>query len=185
MESFVLTEKPRDRKRNRIIIACFVIFIIIVSYVVYHSVVYGIRKAQSNAYSSTDAINSVYLKSVSVSCGVDNTFKAYVANNNADREKGLSIFNKINDSQAMLFVFDSSKKYSFWMKDMKFPIDIVWLDENGQIVFISENVPVDSYPNMFTPDTDSRYVLEFNADIVKKDGIKIGDTCNFDFRKLK
>ena len=42
------------------------------------------------------------------------------------REKGLSVKDKLKENEAMLFVFEESAKHSFWMKDMKFPIDIIW-----------------------------------------------------------
>jgi Uncharacterized ACR, COG1430 len=42
------------------------------------------------------------------------------------REKSLSVKDKLKENEAMLFVFEESAKHSFWMKDMKFPIDIIW-----------------------------------------------------------
>ncbi|MGN6351023.1 MAG: DUF192 domain-containing protein, partial [Candidatus Nitrosocosmicus sp.] len=54
--------------------------------------------------------------------------------------KGLSIKNSLNDSEGMLFPFDKPGDYSFWMKDMKFPIDILWIDANNKIVHIEKNL---------------------------------------------
>jgi len=55
-----------------------------------------------------------------------------------EQSKGLSIKNKLNDSDGMLFPFDTPGDYSFWMKDMKFPIDIIWIDSNYKIVHIEK-----------------------------------------------
>ena len=120
-----------------------------------------------------------------VNCGENNKFTAWIVDNDNSRDKGLSIFDKIKDTDSMLFVFDTPKAYSFWMKDMKFPIDIVWLDQNKQIVDIKTDVATSTYPEAFTPSSDALYVLEFNSGIVKKTKIKIGDSCNFSFSSSK
>ena len=57
-----------------------------------------------------------------------------------NRLKGLSIKNTLNESEGMLFPFDTPGEYSFWMKDMKFPIDIIWIDSNYKIVYIEKNL---------------------------------------------
>ena len=53
--------------------------------------------------------------------------------------QGLAVKNQLKENEAMLFVFEKPGKHSFWMKDMKFPIDIIWLDSTGKIVHIEEN----------------------------------------------
>ena len=55
-----------------------------------------------------------------------------------EQSKGLSIKNTLNDSDGMLFPFDTPGDYSFWMKDMKFPIDIIWIDSNYKIVVLKK-----------------------------------------------
>src|ERR671921_2143509 len=54
--------------------------------------------------------------------------------------KGLSIKNTLNENEGMLFIFDTPKEYSFWMKDMKFPIDIIWISSDNKIVHIEKNL---------------------------------------------
>jgi uncharacterized membrane protein (UPF0127 family) len=77
--------------------------------------------------------------------------------------KGLAVKNQLKENEAMLFVFEDSAQHSFWMKDMKFPIDIIWLDSNGRVVHIEQNlqpcVSVFICPT-YTPNTDSQYILE-------------------------
>src|SRR5574341_1002590 len=66
--------------------------------------------------------------------------QAYVANTDAKRQKGLSGRESLGDNQGMLFVFEKpDTQPSFWMKDMKIAIDILWID-NDQIVQIDKNV---------------------------------------------
>ena len=189
MRSFILLEKPGEKRRNRLIILGFIIFTMIISYIVYNSVAYGLSKINISSYNSEDinlgGVKFSHLKTTDVKCGDDNNFMAWVVNNDQDRENGLSIFDQIKDDQAMLFVFDTPNAYSFWMKDMKFPIDIVWLDQNKQIVDVKESIATSTYPGMFTPSAQGLYVLEFNAGTVEKTKIKIGDSCSFGFSPLK
>lgn len=94
---------------------------------------------------------------------------------NADlRKKGLSGRESLLSDQGMLFVFDSPGVECFWMKDMKFPIDIVWLDEQKQVVHMKENVTPESYPESFCPKTSAKYVLEVRSGLAKEQNIRIG-----------
>ena len=188
MRSFILLERPEDRRRNKLVILGFLVFIIVISYIIYGSVSYGLSKLEIYSYSDLsiyDSDKDVHLRTIDMVCGTDNQFKAYVAANDKDREKGLSIFPKIKSDESMIFVFDSLKKYSFWMKGMKFPIDMVWLDQDKKVVDIKNNIAVNSYPELFTPSDDSLYVLEFNAGTTYNSNIKIGDVCDFDSSGLK
>ena len=188
MRSFILLERPEDRRRNRLVILGFLVFIVIISYIIYGSVSYGLSKLNIYSYSDSniyESIPTVHLRTINVVCGANNQFKAYVAANDMNREKGLSIFHKITSDESMIFVFDSAQKYSIWMKGMKFPIDIVWLDQNKKIVDIKSHVAVNSYPESFAPSSDSLYVMEFNAGTMDNSNIKIGDVCSFDYSGLE
>ena len=91
----------------------------------------------------------------------------------------------------MLFVSEQSSRQSFWMKDMKFPIDIIWLDSNGTVVHIEHTLqpcisvlnPAASIRNcpIYTPDKDSQYVLETIAGFSQKHNVKIGTHIDFYF----
>ena len=65
---------------------------------------------------------------------------ADLALTNEQKEKGLSVKDELKENEAMLFIFEESAKHSFWMKDMKFPIDIIWLDSDGEVVHIEQNL---------------------------------------------
>lgn len=102
-----------------------------------------------------------------------------VADDDQEREKGLSGRESISETEGMLFVFDIPREYSFWMKDMKFPIDIVWIDENQNIIYIEEGILPETYPLTFKPPRDSKYVLEIGSQISTKNNLKIGDKVEF------
>lgn len=105
-----------------------------------------------------------------------NNLVASVADTPLEREKGLSGQHIIDDKSGMYFVFEESDTHTFWMKDMKFRIDILWINELNEIVHIEENVGPDSYPAVFTPPVPAKYVLEVNAGWVKRNGVSEGDT---------
>jgi hypothetical protein len=95
------------------------------------------------------------------------------------QEKGLSGRKEIKENEGMLFVFENSGNYSFWMKDMNFPIDIIWLNEQKEVVFFKENVSPSTFPETFSPDKDSKYVLEVIAGFSQKNNLKIGERAQF------
>lgn len=95
--------------------------------------------------------------------------------------KGLSGKNKLEEDEGMLFVFEQIGKHNFWMKDMNFPIDIIWLGEDMKIVYIKENAQLKTYPETFGPETSSKYVLEIVAGFSNKNNLKVGDEVLFTY----
>jgi len=104
-------------------------------------------------------------------------FKLEVVSNDKERVRGLGGRNNICDSCGMLFQFPTPGKYSFWMKDMKFPLDIIWISGN-KIIYIAKNVSPDYQGTINPPDLADK-VLELNGGKCDKDGIKEGDIINF------
>jgi len=92
------------------------------------------------------------------------------------RARGLGGRTGLASDEGMLFAFDSDAKYMFWMKDMLFSIDILWLSDDGVVVDIRENVSPATYPKIFTPNVPARYVLELPAGFVKTYNVGLGDT---------
>jgi len=90
-------------------------------------------------------------------------------------QKGLSGTSDLPADHAMLFVFPSDGKWPMWMKDMTYPIDIVWLDNSKHVTYTVKNAQPSSYPTKFIPDVPSRYVVEVPAGTVERTGIKKGD----------
>lgn len=98
------------------------------------------------------------------------------------RTKGLSDTKELKDNEAMLFVFAVPSKYGFWMKDMNYPIDIIWLDEDKKVVHIEKNASPESYPKVFFPPENSLYVLEFNGGFSTRNSITVGNFLDFNYR---
>lgn len=105
-------------------------------------------------------------------------FRMEIANTMISRMKGLSGHAPLADDEGMLFLFGQSGNYGFWMKDMNFPLDIIWV-EGDKIITIAPNISPDSYPSSFYPDSASDKVIEINAGISQKLGIKVGDEVKF------
>ncbi|MEK7132690.1 MAG: DUF192 domain-containing protein [Patescibacteria group bacterium] len=101
--------------------------------------------------------------------------KVIVADTPEARAKGLGGQTRLAPDEGMLFVFDSDAKYQFWMKDMRFPIDILWLSDKGEVVDIRENASPATYPAVFAPNSPARYVLELPAGFAKENGVSIGE----------
>ena len=99
---------------------------------------------------------------------------AEVADTKSSRELGLSGRQKMRDNEGQLFVFDVPGRYGFWMKDMLFSLDIIWINQNGIIVEMERNITPESYPKTFMNKSSASYVLELNAGIAEKQGLYIG-----------
>ncbi len=96
------------------------------------------------------------------------------ASTKAERQLGLSGRERLGEDAGLLFVFDYSGQYCFWMKDMNFSIDILWLDDKKKVVDMVSSVSPESYPDTFCPKVPASYVLEVNAGQAKQHGVAIG-----------
>jgi len=103
-----------------------------------------------------------------------NTLAVDVADTPAKRQQGLSGRESLVQGSGMLFVFPQAGKWGFWMKDMRFAIDIIWADDDGVIVTIWPNVTPNTYPKVFYPHAPARYVLEVPAGYAATAGIGVG-----------
>lgn len=106
-----------------------------------------------------------------------NNFTAEIADTFRARAQGLSGHQALGEKEGMLFLFPIKANYSFWMKGMNFPLDIIWITDNKVIGF-SENVPTPTSTfdlPLFYPPSNVNSALELNAGSVKRFGINIGD----------
>jgi len=97
-----------------------------------------------------------------------------VASTDPLRERGLSGRSFLAEGNGMLFIFEEEGEWGIWMKDMLFPIDIIFADSAGVVSMIYHTVSPDTYPEVFYPDTPALYVLEVPAGYAKKAGIVEG-----------
>ena len=126
--------------------------------------------------------NDRYLQAKVIINGFE--LRVYLAVTNDQQIKGLSVKDHLKENEGMLFVYQQPTRQGFWMKDMKFPIDIIWLDNNGTVVYIKNSLQpcIMTFAFLcptYTPDKDSLYVLETGSGFSKKHGIKIGTHADF------
>lgn len=108
------------------------------------------------------------------------TFSLEVASTAQEQSQGLGNRASLPDNEGMLFVFSGVPQTEcFWMKDMSFPLDIVWIAADKQVVHIEQDVSPDTYPRSFCPSDPAQYVIELNAGAVASSGIRVGQTLNF------
>lgn len=104
--------------------------------------------------------------------GID--VRVILADTPEKRTQGLSGRSGLAENEGMLFVFPEEGIYGFWMKDMNFSIDIIWIDNAGTVVHVAESVPPDSYPTSFSPSKPAKYVLEVEAGFAKAHQVSPG-----------
>lgn len=122
--------------------------------------------------SDTDTKAEIVIRDVKV--------QVEVADGEAERKQGLSGRENLEENSGMLFVFpEPTESAAFWMKDMSFPIDIIWVD-NGKVIRVDKNImPEPGVPDerllLYTPKAKVKYVLEVNAGFSDKNQIMVGD----------
>ncbi len=79
----------------------------------------------------------------------------------------------------MLFVFEGVAVQCFWMKDMHFSIDIIWLDAEKRVVHIEKDVSPETYPRTFCPSKPAKYVIELSAGEASRSSIRPGQKLSF------
>jgi len=106
-----------------------------------------------------------------------------VADTVEKRSLGLGKRSGLENGWGMLFVFEKRKQHGFWMKDMQFPLDIIWL-ENHRIVHILRNVqPAKSgvFPPVMTPPVAGNFVLEIDAGRADELKLQVGQRLKYQF----
>lgn len=99
-----------------------------------------------------------------------------LATTSAARSQGLSGRTSLDTNAGMLFVFEEPGLYGFWMKEMKFSLDLIWLNSKGKVVDITTNLSPQTYPKAFYPVSPVKYVIEVNAGWTKINNLEVGDT---------
>jgi uncharacterized membrane protein (UPF0127 family) len=105
---------------------------------------------------------------------------ADIASTNDQRSKGLAVKDDLKESEAMLFVFPKENEYGFWMKGMKFPIDIIWLDSNREVVHVEHSLEPCTSCQTYKPDAEALYVLETVAGFAEEHDVQRGTLVEFD-----
>ena len=108
----------------------------------------------------------------------DITLEVQIADTEPRRTRGLMFQDELPLDQGMIFVFEEPGRYSLWMLNVQFPLDMIWFDEDGNVTHIEEDVPpcntvveISSSCATFVSDTDAKYILEATAGFVKANAI--------------
>lgn len=109
---------------------------------------------------------------------------AELADTVAEQSVGLAGRDVLDPDSGMLFVFPTPQRASFWMKDMRFPLDFVWITDDRRVAKVTEDVPIpgpeESELPLYFSGQDVRFVLEINAGRVQELGISVGDAVTFE-----
>lgn len=119
-------------------------------------------------------------KNILVQIG-DTIIQAELATSTEALARGLSGRTFLAPDQGMLFVFNSPSRHRFWMPEMNFPLDIIWI-KDGQIADITRQATNDfdpSAPVFYQPRTPVRFVLEVNSGFAHKHNLRIGERVIF------
>ena len=109
-----------------------------------------------------------------------------IADSDFKRTQGLMFREYMKENRAMLFVFDQEDRYSFWMKNMRFPLDIIWISEDKRVAQIRTDVKPcvsSGICESLMPSKRAKYALEVNAGFVNRHEIKIGGEVKFSLTK--
>ncbi|RWZ78238.1 MAG: DUF192 domain-containing protein [Candidatus Microsaccharimonas sossegonensis] len=107
-------------------------------------------------------------------------FTIQVATTDAARIQGLSGVDSLNANQGLLMVFPSDDTWGIWMKDMKVPLDIIWMNNEKKVIYMVTDASPDlGTTKTFKPKDSARYVLEVPSGTVKNAGIQVGSLATF------
>jgi len=112
----------------------------------------------------------------------DTKIKVEIADTLEEMKNGLSNRESLDKDKGMLFIFAEPGQPAFWMKDMKFPIDIIWI-LNDRVVDIAPDLPVvaGEFLSTYIPKEPANYVLEVNAGFAEEHDIRVGDKVEIKF----
>ena len=96
-----------------------------------------------------------------------------------EQHLGLGKRSSLPEDQGMLFAFDTAATQCFWMKDMHFPLDIIWVSSDKKVDYIMNAVSPTTYPHVFCPKIPAKYVIELNAGQAKRASIHTGGVLEF------
>jgi len=102
-----------------------------------------------------------------------------------DRAMGLMFRPSLPEDRGMLFIFEALDFHGIWMKNCKFAIDIVWLDEHKRVVHLAEHTPpckADPCP-VYAPLRKAAYVVEIGAGQARGEKVALGSLLSFELQR--
>lgn len=148
-----------------------VIFIALVGFKIYS---FSVSQISSDELKIEAVDDSILTPKIQI--GSKAVFDIIIADDEEEKIRGLSGYTGLEDYQGMAFFFNKLDKHGFWMKDMLFSIDIIYI-HNGEVVYLLTNLPYEkaTQENVYFPQKPASVVLEVNAGLVEKYGIEVGD----------
>jgi len=109
------------------------------------------------------------------------TVSVKIADTKTEQAKGLMFKKNLDENEGMLFVFDSERRHSFWMKNTLIPLDMIWVNSNKEVVHIEHSAPPckESPCPTYSSDQPAQYVLELNGGWSIRHNLNLGDTLVF------
>lgn len=107
----------------------------------------------------------------------ERTFDVEVADEDEERIKGLSDRESLDKDKGMIFVFEQKGRHSFWMKNVSFPLDLIYISDNKVVDIVKNAEPKAKDATdiqIYTPDADANYVLEINGGLSDEYGFEAG-----------
>ncbi len=101
-----------------------------------------------------------------------------IADTAAERVQGLSFHEPLLENEGMLFLFETKEIQGFWMKDMLFPIDIIWIDGDTVVGFQQDAPLEDPVHTIYYSPVPVDRVLEVQAGFVAQNGVQVGDVLD-------
>ncbi len=169
------------RHSSRTLMAAFIIVIIIFAGLIISRPF--IRNLPQKLFANQNFIDDKVLyekKRIDIQIG-NKRIHAEIVTDEKDLQKGLSGRPYLENETGMLFIFPraSINDSGIWMKDMSFPLDVLWLDKNRTVITIVKDMEPGTYPQVFYPTKDASYVIELSKDELSGSGIKVGDSVDF------
>lgn len=126
-------------------------------------------------------LNQKTEKSIGQVCFDNYCFKVELVKTQEEISRGLMFRKNLEQDRGMLFIFQEEGEYAFWMKNTLIPLDIIWINQNREVIFIKKNFQPCAGENCETvkPDKKAKYVLELIAGTIDRIGLKIGDKLEF------
>jgi uncharacterized protein len=108
-------------------------------------------------------------------------YRIEVARTPAAHAQGLMFREGLPPNSGMLFLFPEKTVHKFWMKNTMIPLDMIWMDDQGKVLFLSADTPpcvADPCPN-YGPDIPAASVLEIAGGMAKKEKVEVGSVIRF------
>jgi uncharacterized membrane protein (UPF0127 family) len=106
-------------------------------------------------------------------------YSLMIASTPVEQALGLGKRSSLPTDQGMLFIFNRPAVRCFWMKDMHFSLDMIWLSNDKRVEYVMANISPATYPKAFCPNAQAKYVIELDAGQAKRADIHTGTALDF------